>query len=817
VHSIEDQCAFIQRYCDDEEAGLVSYLQLYYCRLPHVKPIAFMIMVSWLAILFSTIGITASDYFSVSIAITFLMDISNFKVNLSTISALLGFSESITGVTFLAFGNGSPDVFSTFAAMSTNSGSLAIGELIGAAGFIVAVVAGSMALVRPFKVARKSFLRDVGFFIVAAAFSMVFLLDGHLQLWECIAMVAFYAFYVVVIVFWQWRAGKRKRRKAREAQARDHFLAPEGTEGFTLEEDEDQAVSHTFRASSIDEFTALERSEGFGQGEDNEDDDTRDRYMAEISRNMRIARPGQGSRQNTRNPIRPSLVGALEFRALLSSLERSRTQQGYPINLRRYSDDPSYTLAQQRVANQSASALGSSPRSNHQQLLTEPYRDEDNRRRQRAVSTNDLEDPKRRNNNLAIPQTGKSTNIPSSSSSRAETSSSVTTQLLIPVTNESHSSSSYQERDDLLSPATAEDRRNSTQRNPLSAATSPSTLNTVLYRPRDNLEVPILTDREFTRSPSPELASPLSGHSSPIIEFPQYFDDPQHETRILQPSSLRLPPPGLDQTSMNGSLTLQKPAPKLVNWWPYKILPPPSVLLSTLFPTLCSWSEKSYIQRIIAVVTAPSVFLLTITLPVVEAAKEEEETNIHTHDLALSHETLSIPSYTPNTQSSNGENHHSAASQLRNGSINGLSPGSRPAVVVTNPSENIIQHQQSESHNSQAWNRWLLCVQVFMAPFFVVLIVWANIDDGLSPRNLFIWTAYAMIGSLLSLLIILLTTEEQKPPKYQPIFCFMGFIVSIAWISTIANEVVGVLKAVGVILNISEAILGLTVFAVGNR
>ena len=72
-------------------------------------------------------------------------------------------SESLTGVTFLAFGNGSPDVFSTFAAMGSNSGSLAVGELIGAACFITAVVAGSMALARPFKVARRSFVRDVGY------------------------------------------------------------------------------------------------------------------------------------------------------------------------------------------------------------------------------------------------------------------------------------------------------------------------------------------------------------------------------------------------------------------------------------------------------------------------------------------------------------------------------------------------------------------------------------------------------------------------------------------------------------------------------
>jgi len=43
-----------------------------------------------------------------------------------------------------------------------------------------------------------------------------------------------------------------------------------------------------------------------------------------------------------------------------------------------------------------------------------------------------------------------------------------------------------------------------------------------------------------------------------------------------------------------------------------------------------------------------------------------------------------------------------------------------------------------------------------------------------------------------------------------------GFIVSVVWISTIADEIVGILKALGVILGISETILGFTVFAVGN-
>ena len=74
----------------------------------------------------------------------------------------------------------------------------------------------------------------------------------------------------------------------------------------------------------------------------------------------------------------------------------------------------------------------------------------------------------------------------------------------------------------------------------------------------------------------------------------------------------------------------------------------------------------------------------------------------------------------------------------------------------------------------------------------------------------------SLVFSLVILAILLATTAHDREPKYRPLFCFLGFAVAIAWISTIANEVVGVLKAFGVILNISDAILGLTIFAVGK-
>ena len=166
----------------------------------------------------------------------------------------------MAGVTFLAFGNGSPDVFSTFAAMSSHSGSLAVGELIGAAVFITTVVAGSMAMVREFKVGKKTFMRDVGFFIIASSFTMYFLADGSLNLWECCAMVGFYLFYVVVVVVWHWYLTRRRRRREREAAARGHYLAMANEEIEVTEEDGDDedAPAGERRYRDEEDFRALE-------------------------------------------------------------------------------------------------------------------------------------------------------------------------------------------------------------------------------------------------------------------------------------------------------------------------------------------------------------------------------------------------------------------------------------------------------------------------------------------------------------------------------------------------------------------------------
>jgi solute carrier family 24 (sodium/potassium/calcium exchanger), member 6 len=163
---------------------------------------------TWLIFLFSTLGISASDFFT---------------PNLATIAQLLGLDENVAGVTFLAFGNGSPDVFSTFSAMRTNSGSLAIGELLGAATFIVSCVVGSMCIIKPFKVNRGPFLRDVGFFTVSVMILLAMLFDHHIHAWEAHMLIILYIIYVTVVVIGSWWERRQEKKRRVEALIRGEF------------------------------------------------------------------------------------------------------------------------------------------------------------------------------------------------------------------------------------------------------------------------------------------------------------------------------------------------------------------------------------------------------------------------------------------------------------------------------------------------------------------------------------------------------------------------------------------------------------------
>ncbi|KAL1610888.1 hypothetical protein SLS59_000525 [Nothophoma quercina] len=829
VHHAADQCAFVLANCPDEEAGVISYLTLYYCRLPHAKPVAFMMMTLWLALLFSTIGIAASDFFC---------------VNLNTIASMLGMSESLAGVTLLAFGNGSPDVFSTFAAFRTHAASLAVGELIGAASFITAVVSGSMALIRPFNVARKSFVRDVGFFIVAAAFSMGFIVDGRLHLWEAVSMVAFYLFYVVFVVAWHWWLNQRKARRLKAAASRSHYVTPGGEEEeipqYFDDDDAAPADSRTpSRGVSIDDFNALERG-GDDRIDADENEEERDRWMGELSNNMRVSRPPLGARRPTQTPIRPSLVGALEFRAVLSSLQKSRNIQSMPISLRRYSDDPTYTTAQQQDLISTTSDPAPRPpfdvasvSSGKSPSITRPTLEVQQNARTRAVSTNDIDQarlqPSTLQGNLphisfapATPdfrdtmsgQTGHAPPSPAISLSPPPSQMSSRAASPAPSRNRGYS--------DLLAPPGL-DSQGLSQR---SGQSTPSPLSSPVIKPGE-------------RPAPPNLKLAVPGAASPPIPFPAYTDFPWSAHSSSRAPSLRLPSPSASPESAfhNESLFGVYDVARTPRWWPSSILPAPHVFLSTLFPTLTSWRDKNIWDKMLGLVAAMPVLLLTLTLPVVEPASNDDDQQAGHPDFGLPPALTPVggtfdPQYrldgsAPVSRAGTDPSKLQKSASNQNGTSyasNNTATSAPPQLLITTE-ENIMGSPEQlpaslsahphPSTEPKEWNRWLVIIQTFTSPFFIILVIWANVEPE-NPHALLRQTMYSLIASLILLAFILLTTTPNRPPAWRQLMCFMGFAVAIAWISTIANEVVGVLRTLGVILNMSDAILGLTIFAVGN-
>ena len=814
MHNREDQCAFVRANCPDEEAGLISYMQFYYCSLPNAKPLAFIILMIWLGLLFSTIGIAASDFLC---------------INLSTIAGILGMSESLTGVTFLAFGNGSPDVFSTFAAMSTHSGSLAIGELIGAAGFITAVVAGSMALVRPFKVAKKSFVRDVGFFAVAVSFSMVFLADGSLHLWECVVMVAFYLFYVVFVVSWHWWFGRQREKKLREAVARSHHHIPL-TQELRLEDVRDEEASLSaaettslLRDTSGDNLGLLEAGGTSPSKEDepDEDDEARDRTLAELQSNMRLGRPSRGERRNTITPIRPSLAGAWQFRAVIDHLEKKSANTPPHFNMRSYFEAPATSLshADGEHASSTSQQQGQAEARSGQSL--QPH--DDRHSRTRSVSANDAGGLRLDTNVLGALGPSLETAlyvaspVASPPSQRRAQSLQATPDLPDPATSPrlvisppaSQQSSRapspappWSRSPDRLAPPTNFFHRPDYQEGHMDQSNSPASISPTMS---PNLHVPTLI-----LPPSYQKASP------PSSPFPTYTDSPA----VITPHHSRAPSIQLPSASMPRASTAEAyytveqydedvEELRTFKWWPYAYLPPPHVIMSTLFPTIYSWNDKRIWDKIFSLAMVPSVLVLTATVPAIESQTDDGLLNPDPGLLAP------------------GGGRHS-----RTGTLVSLPPDSRmssrrPSIASQLPHKAFLSRHDSEAPPPQViatddllgpkeWNRWLVCFQIFTAPIFVDLVTWANFDDDHSLKLLLILILCSVVFSLVCLCIVLATTSPDHAPKYRPLLCFLGFVVGIAWISTIANEVVGVLKAFGVILGISDAILGLTIFAVGN-
>ncbi|GMR45847.1 hypothetical protein PMAYCL1PPCAC_16042, partial [Pristionchus mayeri] len=207
--SFTDRCDYV---LSSEACGGGGYLQwtsyVYCCEDDVGKWLIVAAGVIFLFILFLMLSTSADDFFC---------------PNISTIVNKLAISENLAGVTFLAFGNGAPDVFTSLASVVTSPlprADLALGGLLGGAIFVTLIVLSGVVLMRPFKAAVFSSLRDLGFFLFSMCFILLFfLVSDEVQLWQPLGCLGIYAVYVLTVVTTEI-IKKHARRREEDTAAR---------------------------------------------------------------------------------------------------------------------------------------------------------------------------------------------------------------------------------------------------------------------------------------------------------------------------------------------------------------------------------------------------------------------------------------------------------------------------------------------------------------------------------------------------------------------------------------------------------------------
>uniref|UniRef100_A0A8C9MMA7 Mitochondrial sodium/calcium exchanger protein n=1 Tax=Serinus canaria TaxID=9135 RepID=A0A8C9MMA7_SERCA len=221
-HNSSEWCHFIRSNPDCHlDGGFLDYLDGVFCVFPpRLLPLAVTLYALWLLYLFIILGVTAEKFFCPNLSAI------STNLKLSHNVAVFSLTSPLHGVTFLAFGNGAPDVFSAVVAFSDpRTAGLAIGAIFGAGVFVTTVVAGGIALVKPFTAASRPFLRDVIFYMVAVFLTFVVLYLGRIRLGEALGYLGLYVFYVLTVVLCTW-IHRRHRRDG---------LAPPGLPGDTQE------------------------------------------------------------------------------------------------------------------------------------------------------------------------------------------------------------------------------------------------------------------------------------------------------------------------------------------------------------------------------------------------------------------------------------------------------------------------------------------------------------------------------------------------------------------------------------------------------
>ncbi|ELU02575.1 hypothetical protein CAPTEDRAFT_98549, partial [Capitella teleta] len=134
-----------------------------------------------------------------------------------------------------------------------------------------------------------------------------------------------------------------------------------------------------------------------------------------------------------------------------------------------------------------------------------------------------------------------------------------------------------------------------------------------------------------------------------------------------------------------------------------------------------------------------------------------------------------------------------------------------PGVIILRLAIPVVDEDRPNFN----WSRPLNSLQCLISPIIAIFLANPSAAlyyiGGMFP----VWALVMVIGCVLGIVVFFTSTNED-PPKYHWAFAYLGFLLAVIWIQAIANEIVNILRTFGLVMSISDAILGLTLLAWGN-
>ncbi|KAG8372290.1 hypothetical protein BUALT_Bualt12G0050900 [Buddleja alternifolia] len=191
VRKIDDyksKCGYVKsnKACLGE--GYLNYLEIFYCTCSN-PTFGYFVLLLWLVILFYVLANTTSEYFIPSV---------------ESLSSVLKLSPTIAGTTLLPLGNGANDVFASIISFtrSGDNGDVGLNSVLGGAFFISCFVVGIVSISissRGITVDKRSFIRDVLFFLFTLCCLLVIIAIGKVNFWFALCFFSMYFIYIGVV------------------------------------------------------------------------------------------------------------------------------------------------------------------------------------------------------------------------------------------------------------------------------------------------------------------------------------------------------------------------------------------------------------------------------------------------------------------------------------------------------------------------------------------------------------------------------------------------------------------------------------------